>query len=64
MLIMAFLFCRHVLLNGKKLHLNPDGSLPPFEPKYLNGSELLFMPAFSMAFWVIEDVNILVCEGQ
>jgi hypothetical protein len=64
MLIMAFLFCRLVLLNGKELHLNPDRSLPPFEPQYLNLSEPLFMPSFSMAFWVIEGANILVCEGQ
>jgi hypothetical protein len=64
MLIVAFSFCRNVLLNGRELRLNPDGSLPPFEPKYLNVSEPLFMPAFSMAFWVIEDVHVLVCEGQ
>lgn len=55
---------RHVLLNGRELHLNPDGSLPPFEPKYLNISKPLFMPEFSMAFWVIQDVHAVVCEGQ
>ncbi|KAJ4427949.1 hypothetical protein ANN_23961, partial [Periplaneta americana] len=53
---------RHILLNGKELQLNPDGSLPEFEPKVLNISKPLIMPVFSMAFWVIEDVYAPACH--
>ncbi|XP_021921149.1 heparanase-like isoform X2 [Zootermopsis nevadensis] len=58
----TILSSRYILLNGRKLSLKPDGSLPPFKPKFLNISKPLVMPAFSMVFWVIEDVHVPVCE--
>lgn len=55
---------RHILLNGRELHLNPDGSLPPFTPKHFNMTKPLIMPPLSMVFWVIQEVHVAACEGQ
>ncbi|PSN41977.1 hypothetical protein C0J52_10518 [Blattella germanica] len=54
----------HVLLNGKKLELNPDASLPPFEPVITSLSDSLVIPPFSMVFWVIQDINVPVCAAH
>ena len=58
----VFLTSKHVLLNGNRLQLNPDGSLPQFKPVVTSLNVLLVMPPFSLAFWVVEDVNVPVCQ--
>jgi hypothetical protein len=63
-LIQHLSFHRHILLNGRELRLNPDGSLPPFQPKYWNMTKPLIMPPLSMVFWVIQEVHAPACEGQ
>jgi hypothetical protein len=60
----CLLFHRHIILNGRELRLNPDGSLLPFRPKHWNMTKPLIMPPLSMVFWVIQEVHIPACEGQ
>ncbi|CAG2060601.1 unnamed protein product, partial [Timema podura] len=51
-----------VLMNGKRLKLNPDGSLPPFRPKIVSPSKLVVAP-LSMAFFVFPHVDAKMCQG-
>nr|CAD7452385.1 unnamed protein product [Timema tahoe] len=50
-----------VLMNGKRLKLNPDGSLPPFRPKIVSPSKLVVAP-LSMAFFVFPHVDAKMCQ--
>ncbi|XP_067012004.2 heparanase [Anabrus simplex] len=52
---------KSVLLNGKKLMLNPDGSLPPFVPVHSDMSSPLIFPPYSMGFWVLHNLVVPAC---
>ncbi|KAJ8894841.1 hypothetical protein PR048_000148 [Dryococelus australis] len=50
-----------VLLNGKRLVLGFNYSLPSLEPTTVAATPL-HLPAFSMAFFVLEDMKVSACK--
>ncbi|KAJ8894834.1 hypothetical protein PR048_000141 [Dryococelus australis] len=50
-----------VLLNGKRLVMESNYSLPKLEPVTVSASPL-HLPAFSLAFFVLEDIKVTACK--
>lgn len=50
-----------ILLNDHYLSLRPNGNLPEFEPKILLMKSYLFLPAYSVGFWVIPAPAFQYC---
>ncbi|XP_063228422.1 heparanase-like [Bacillus rossius redtenbacheri] len=57
------LLSQTVLLNGKRLELGANYSLPTLQPVSVEASALR-LPAFSLAFLVLEDVQASACKQQ
>ncbi|KAF7993018.1 hypothetical protein HCN44_005799 [Aphidius gifuensis] len=52
---------REIKLNGEKLKLNSDGSLPPFNPVIIKPTQMINIPPLSIAFIVIHGADIPSC---
>ncbi|XP_046383597.1 heparanase-like isoform X2 [Ischnura elegans] len=52
---------RYTLLNGRRLELNEDGTLPPLMPNVLK-SKTLLVPPFAMVFLQIIGLTDTVCD--
>lgn len=48
-------------MNGEVLNLLPSGNLPAFKPIFLGNEKIITLPAYSMFFIIVKNVNIPVC---
>lgn len=51
-----------IKVNGKLLELQPDGSLPPFEPEINDPYTPIILPPYSMVFIIIYGVDVPACS--
>lgn len=57
-----YLFRSEIKVNGKVLELQPDGSLPPFEPEIKSPYTPIILPPYSMVFMIIYGVDVPACS--
>ncbi|XP_026464361.1 heparanase-like [Ctenocephalides felis] len=52
----------HAVLNGMILKLTEDGNLPEFKPILLDSRHPIYIPKYSIAFWVFHGVDFPACN--
>ncbi|XP_071441792.1 heparanase-like isoform X3 [Hetaerina americana] len=52
---------QYTLLNGKRLELNKDGTLPPLTPLIQN-TKLMTIPPYAMVFWQVFGMTNSICN--
>ena len=55
--------CRQVQLNGKRLQLVDDTTLPVFKPKVQPGSQPVSVPPLSFGFIVVPGAKAPACAA-
>ncbi|XP_060027495.1 inactive heparanase-2 isoform X1 [Erinaceus europaeus] len=53
---------RSVQLNGQRLVMVDDGTLPELKPRPLRAGRTLVIPPVTMGFYVVKNVNALACR--
>lgn len=60
--MIADLYFSRVVLNDVPLELTKEGNLPPFKPTLLDSRHPIYIPKYSIVFWVFHGVDFPACD--